>query len=105
MTKARTNSGRSWKLWVPVPGGVCAGLIEIIDARGVRFFGEERKDLSFGDRIAIRQIGHCGQGVNPSFEAFNRSRISPIKLSISLIFLSLCAFAGRARDIMRSRPG
>jgi hypothetical protein len=39
-------------------------LIEIVDARGVRFLGEERKNLSFRDRIAIRQIGHYGQGVD-----------------------------------------
>jgi hypothetical protein len=39
-------------------------LIEIVDARGVRFLGEERKNHSLRDRIAIRQIGHYGQGVN-----------------------------------------
>jgi len=37
-----------------------------IDARGVRFFGEERKNLSFGDRIAIRQIA-LSQGNGPDY--------------------------------------
>ena len=56
--EARTQSPADW---------APRRLIEIVDARGVRFLGEERKNLSFGDRIAIRQIGHCRQGVNRPF--------------------------------------
>ena len=92
---------------VAVPGGVCAGLIEIIDARGVRFFGEERKNLSFRDRIAIRQVGHCGQGVNRSFVLRGAQPLPDFPYqALHLAHFSLpLRIARRARDIKRSRPG